>query len=111
MEPATTQKCFAKAVFFLHTVSDEFTCDPSDDDEIPLSMLRLFKDLFSCKYENLPGIDSQIQTCLPSADLDLPVRECPPPYTSSDSDTSDSELTSTESQPPPSLDRTQACIQ
>ena len=50
MEPATIQKCFAKACF-LHTVSDEFTCDSPDDNEIPLSMLRLSNDLFSCGYE------------------------------------------------------------
>ena len=41
-------------------------CDSSDDEEIPLSILQLFKDLFSCEYENLPRIDSQIHTCQPS---------------------------------------------
>ena len=56
VEPTTIQKCFAKADI-LHTVCDEFTSDSSEDDEIPLSVLRLSKDLFSCEYENLPGID------------------------------------------------------
>jgi len=60
-------------------------------------------------YEKLPGIDSHVQTCQPSADWDLPARElqaeCVPPCTPSDSDNSDSEPT--ESQAPPSLDRAQ----
>jgi len=45
--------------------------DSSDDDEIPLSVLRLSKDLFGCDYEKLPGIDNHVQT---SADWDLPAR-------------------------------------
>ena len=58
---------------------------------------------------------NQIQTCLPSADWDLPVgellAECAQPCTASDSDNSDSESTSTESQSPLSLDRAQESIQ
>ena len=73
VESATIQNCFAEAGF-LYTISDEFMCDSSDDDEISLSMLRLSKDLFSFDCDNLPGIDSQIQTCQRSADWDLPVR-------------------------------------
>ena len=68
-------------------------CDSSDDEDIPWSMLRLSKYLFSCEYENLPVMDSHIQTCQPSADWDIPFREllaeCPLPSTASDSSNSD----------------------
>ena len=71
-------------------------------------MLWLTKDLFSREYENLPSIESQIETCQPSADWDLPVRvlltECAPSCMASDSDNS-------ESQAPLSFDRAQECIQ
>jgi len=61
-------------------------------------------------YEKLPGIDSHLQTCQPSADWDLPAREllaeCVPPCTASDSDNSDSEPTESQTH-----DRAQECIQ
>ena len=59
-------------------------------------MLRLSNDAFSCDYGNRSGIDAQIQTCKPSADWDLPVREllaeCVPPCTASDNNNTDSDL-------------------
>ena len=59
MESLTVQKCFAKAGFE-HAVSDETTSDSSDDDDIPLLVQRLSKDLLGCDYEKLPGI-SQVR--------------------------------------------------
>ncbi|XP_060577655.1 tigger transposable element-derived protein 6-like [Ruditapes philippinarum] len=73
VESSTIVKCFGKAGFKLHLqdksdieisvekLADEPTMD--DDDDIPLSVIKISYDLFGCSFSDLVKIDDNVNTC------------------------------------------------
>lgn len=58
VDEATIQKCFKKAGFvdtLLHSVDD--------DDDIPLNVVKMARDMFGCKFKELVEIDNKLSVC------------------------------------------------
>ena len=64
VEASTIQRCFARCGFSLETSTQNQAPDSSeiDEDDIPLAVLRMSKELFGHEFTELAKTDSHIQT-------------------------------------------------
>lgn len=65
VESSTIQNCFLKCGFNVDLLGVDNNSDSEwdDDDEVPLAMLRLSRDLFGFEFPALVEIDKSVQTC------------------------------------------------
>ena len=78
VESSTVVKCFNKCVFdTLKTGSDSVEVEEEDaEDNVPLSVLKLSKELFGCEFSELAELEKNIPTCdTNQINWDLPATE------------------------------------
>jgi hypothetical protein len=70
VEITTIEKCFAKAGFkvnsYMVSTDDERNINESDnddDDDRPLRVVQMSRDLFGCEFKELCQIDEKVKTC------------------------------------------------
>lgn len=69
VEASTISKCFDKCGFNKvrietdENASDDIDENVDDDDDVPLSVLKLSKELFGCEFSELANIERNIPTC------------------------------------------------
>jgi hypothetical protein len=83
VDTTTIQKCFAKAGFTCNSDAGEnceeiqaavTSSDESEDDDVPLLVIKMAKDLFGCEFKDLVEIDQSVQTC-EEVNWDLPASQ------------------------------------
>ncbi|XP_062609218.1 tigger transposable element-derived protein 4-like [Saccostrea cucullata] len=74
VQTSTIQKCFSKAGFLCENIDSDDDFD--DDDDVPLSVLKLAHEVFGCEFNDLSEMDQTLSTCDNSAkDWDRPATD------------------------------------
>ncbi len=76
VQDSTIQKCFAHGGFVHKDISvDDESSAETVEDNVPLKVLQLSKDLFDCEFNELAEIDQNFQTCETAINWDKPATE------------------------------------